>query len=216
MRHPHSIWGYGGLARTVLTPHGKETSQVFLQRTRSGWVARIVTLPSRIWVQSGGREAMKFYGATATEAEAAAGEFMDQERIASGRRLLNERSAEAMPSLVRGTLESAMPRVASRVAQRFLLRFGVARPDRAGVTGNISETGLFIITDRPSLVGCEIEIDLRLPDLPIVLDGEVVWIRPERNDSASVGCGVRLIRRPTDYLEKIRSLVAVYDVKRTG
>ena len=76
-----------GLTRTVITPWGKESYQVLLEEGESGWVARIVTLPNRVWASPDAREAIKFHGVTAREAEAAAAEFIEQVRVASGRRL---------------------------------------------------------------------------------------------------------------------------------
>jgi len=198
--------GIGGFALTVLTQRGKEIYQVFLEETSAGWVARIVTLPNQIWAVPGGREAVKFHGSTASEAESAAAAFIEQERIASGRRLWIPRPGVRDQAKPGGPILVTHPKVADRIARRFLVRFGLAKPDRPGVTGNLSETGLFIITNMPGQVGSELEIDLRLPDAPLVLGGEVVWIRTERRQGASVGCGVRLIRRPPEYLKRVRDL----------
>ena len=196
----------GGFARTVLTPWGKETYQVFLEETEAGWVARIVTLPNRVWAAPGGREAIKFRGATASEAEQAAAAFIEQERVATGRRLWVAAPGVGDAATKGAPIVTAQPKVAARVAQRYLVRFGLASPDRPGVTGNLSESGLFIITDKPGPVGSGIEIDLRFPDTPVILGGEVVWIRTERTGNASVGCGVRLIRRSQEYVRKVREL----------
>ena len=200
-----------GLTRTVITPWGKETYQVLLEESGAGWLARIVTLPNRVWATPDGREAVKFHGATASEAEAAAADFIEQERVATGRRLwaprAHSREAVAGPPV---EIVTVQPRVATRIAQRFLLRFGPSQPQLPGVTGNLSESGLFIITDRPACVGSEVKVDLRFPDSPVLLGAEVVWIRPEKSEGLSVGCGVRLLQRPAEYLERIHRLVQAY------
>lgn len=210
MSESRSPWGYGGVTRTVLTPWGKETYQVFIQRAEAGWIARIVTLPNRIWVQPGAREAVKFYGANASEAEGAAAAFMDEERVATGRRLVAASAGDPEDSVESGILVPPAPRAATRLTQRFLVRFGAEAPERPGVTGNLSESGLFIITDRPGSIGAGLEIDLRLPDLPLVLEGEIVWVNTLKRQGASLGCGIRLFERPPEYVKKLRDLIAVY------
>jgi hypothetical protein len=203
----HPERGIGGFALTVLTPWGKETYQVFLEETAPGWTARIVTLPNRIWVGPGGREALKFTAATAHEAESAAADFIEEARLAAGRRLWAPRPGQKDPVAEKGReIVLAQPQTAERFARRLLLRFGQEQPDRPGVTGNLSETGIFIITDRPGQVGSDLEIDLRMPDQPVVLRGEVVWIRTERLPGMSVGCGVKLVRRPPEYMKQVRGL----------
>ena len=201
------VQGRPGHTTTVVTPWGRETYQVFLDEAPPVWVARIVTLPNRIWAKPGGREAVKFYGQTPEEAEAAAARFIDEERVATGRRLWHPATPIHTPRerVVNIATPEQGPQPSARLARRLLLRFGVERPDRPGLTGNLSETGLFIITDRPGPIGCEVRIDLRFPDVPIILGGEVVWVR-QRREEGSLGCGVRLVQRPPEYLSHVRAL----------
>lgn len=72
-------------------------------------------------------------------------------------------------------------------------RFGGLRPELPGVTANLSETGLFIITSQPCAIGAGVEIDLRFAEIPILLAGESSGSAPstarERAlDSGSASC----------------------------
>ena len=202
-----------GYTRTVITPQGRETFQVLLANEDGRWVARIVTLPNRIWVEPGGRVALKFFGNSREQAESAAAGFIESERVSRGIRA----AAPAEPGAV-----TVRPRIAfaprdgrarpdagpaaPRLLRRLLLRFGGERPELPGVTANLSESGLFIVTDQPRPIGTGVKIDLRFERNPIFLGGEVVWISPERRAGRSVGFGVKLVRRPEEYLEQLRAL----------
>jgi hypothetical protein len=97
-------------------------------------------------------------------------------------------------------------RGARRTRKRMLVRFGEGHPDRPGVVADFSETGLFIITDRPASLGSQVSIDLRMPDGPVPLTGEVIWIREIREPGRSVGFGLRLTDRPMEYVQDVRAL----------
>jgi len=201
-----------GYTRTVITPQGRETFQVLLDSEGGRWVARIVTLPNRMWVEPGGRMALKFFGATREEAETAAAGFIESERVSRGMRAAGpaEPGAVAVGRITLAPRTVAAPDTAAspRVPHRLLVRFGGERPELPGVTANLSETGLFIITGQPRPIGAGVEIDLRFAQIPVFLGGEVVWISPQRRDGKSVGFGVRLVRRPGEYLEQLRTLSA--------
>ena len=198
-----------GHTTTVVTPWGRETYQVWLNEVENEWVARIVTLPNKMWAMPGGREAVKFAGRTMIEAEAAAVRFIEEECVRTRRRAApHQEGVRPLDLLRRGELESATldptPRPAPRYPHRLLVKFGVENPERPGVTANISETGMFIITDRPEPVGARLLIDLRIPDGPVFLGGEVVWTRERREPGRSLGFGVRLIDRPVEYVQHLK------------
>jgi hypothetical protein len=198
--------GKPGFSTIVITPWGRETYQVWVEHVPPAYVARIVTLPNRIWASPGGREAIKFHGVTANEAEQAAAAFIEEERILNKRRIWKPavNAADRDRILVPKPLDGAPP-PAERFMHRLLLRFGIGVPQVPGLTANLSESGLFIITDRPGEVGAQVRIDLRFPDLPILLGGEVVWVR-SRRDEGALGCGIKLVESPGEYLQRIRKL----------
>jgi uncharacterized protein (TIGR02266 family) len=203
------LGGKPGFSTTVITPWGKETYQVWVEQAPPVWVARILTLPNRIWAAPGAREAMKFHGASFDEAESAAAQFIEEERIANSRRVWVppvDRPDQRRPAAAAGAgAISGPPPGALRVPHRLLLRFGVQAPQLPGLTANLSETGLFIITDRPGPIGAQVRIDLRFPERPLLLGGEVVWVR-ERREQGNLGFGVRLIEAPDEYTRRLMRL----------
>ena len=220
-----SALGTPGRATTVLTSWGRETYQIWIQPAPPGWVARIVTLPDRLWSSPGGRHVLKFYGESAVEAEAAAMRFIEDECVRTSRRiappLVGETDSVPPPALLdpdrRATNRVSIPpgppgpptlhiEPALRTPRRLLLRFGPHQPDRPALTGNLSETGLFIITDRPIPAGVAVQIDLRFPEGPVRLDARSIWVRGQQIENLSVGFGVHLRMSPRDYIQRVRTL----------
>ena len=195
-----------GYTTTVITPWGRETYQVWLNETaRRDWVAKIVTLPNRMWALPGGREAVKFSGATRTAAETAAIHFIEDECIRTRRRMAPPiDSCLPLPPTADTSAESGS-RPAPRFPHRLPVRFGTRSPDRPVVTANLSETGMFIITDAPAPVGAAVLIDLRFPDGPVVLGGEVIWARTQKQPHLSLGFGVRLTEQSREYVTHLQT-----------
>jgi len=204
MKEPFLKPGTPGRSITVFTPWGRESYQIWLDNSPPGWVARIVTLPNRIWAHPGGREVLKFHGNTAKEAESAAVRYIEDECIRTGKRVSPAVLTEETPSPPAPTYFDTRP--APRMARRLLVRFGAGEPQLPGVTANLSETGLFIITDRPAPVGAPVRIDLRFPEGPVQLDGRVVWARHRREEGRSVGFGVMLTHKPVEYARRLHTL----------
>lgn len=195
-----------GYTTTVITPWGRETYQVWLSETPGmEWVAKIVTLPNRMWALPGGREAVKFSGATLAAAEAAAVHFIEDECIRTRRRMAPPIDNPLPRTGTEAAHSEPVPRPAPRFPYRLPVRFGTKSPERPGVTENLSETGMFIITDMPAPVGALVLIDLRFPDGPVILGGEVVWARREKKPNRSLGFGVRLTERSREYVTHLRS-----------
>ena len=59
----------------------------------------------------------------------------------------------------------------------------------AGLTGDISEGGVFVATWRPVAVGTKLELVLALPRGAVTVRGEVRWVRGSMDGSAP-GLGV--------------------------
>jgi hypothetical protein len=202
--------GQSARTYTYISSFGRETYQILLQDEGKIWVARIVTLPNKLWANPNGREALKFIADTAEEAEIAALQAMEAECARTGRRLATNQSLAVaspfdFPEPAAAPVQP-VPDASARQARRLLVRFGETSPEIPAVTANLSETGIFIISDRPARPGSRLHIDLRFPEGAVELSGDVVWTRDERADGRSVGFGVRLRDRPKAYLERIRRL----------
>jgi uncharacterized protein (TIGR02266 family) len=84
----------------------------------------------------------------------------------------------------------------------------------SGVTGDISEGGLFVATHLSYDVGTRLEITLLLPDRPeaTTLLTEVRWLRSYVADhDVSAGLGLRFLDASADLLGRIRSFLRERD-----
>lgn len=75
---------------------------------------------------------------------------------------------------------------------------------------NISEMGIFIRTDTPSMLGTRLRLRFQIDGSdPLTLDGEVTWINPLRasGDNLNPGMGVRFIELTPGTREQVVSLV---------
>src|SRR5262244_2076669 len=76
----------------------------------------------------------------------------------------------------------------------FVLRVNFRdRADCLDATENLSRGGLFVQTNERFVVGQSVELSLGFPGLlePVALRGEVVWVRPPRQDTSG-GVGIRV------------------------
>ena len=90
---------------------------------------------------------------------------------------------------------------------RFLpIRFGSVQPSEPGGTGNLSETGLYVITESPFSPGDPLNLKLRLKTDAIDLRGQVIWMTQEHRVGQPPGMGIVLATPPTDYLDYVRAL----------
>lgn len=75
---------------------------------------------------------------------------------------------------------------------------------------NISEMGIFIRTNEPLPKGTRLRLRFHADDAePFVLDGEVTWINPyrENGENLNPGMGVRFIELTADRREQVVALV---------
>lgn len=75
---------------------------------------------------------------------------------------------------------------------------------------NISEMGIFVRTNEPLKIGTRLRLRFHADDAePFVLDGEVTWINPyrENGENLNPGMGVRFIELTADRREQVVALV---------
>ena len=100
-------------------------------------------------------------------------------------------------------------RKAPRVTKRLEVRYRVSE-EKSAITSNVSETGLFIRTNRGLNPGSEIDLKIDLPNAKgIPLKGRVVRTiktLPGLIGVVKSGMGIKLIFPPSDYIEYVRSL----------
>ncbi|ANM28620.1 hypothetical protein ABI59_01790 [Acidobacteria bacterium Mor1] len=191
----------------IETPAGVEAIGVLVAEAGDVWRARILTYPKVLWVVPGGSGTIKFVGRTPREAEEQAIEFIREhcrERDYSFRDELALVEPEALPDS--GPIRRPQGDPAQRKVRFLPVRFGVARPTETGGTGNLSETGIFIITDAPVDEGQWVEMELELEREHVDLRGFVRWSRADHHAGRAPGMGVQLEQPSGRYLRYVRTL----------
>ena len=95
---------------------------------------------------------------------------------------------------------------AARMIRFLAVRFGVAAATERGGTGNLSESGLFIVTESPVDAGSWLSMALDIDQESIPLRGVVRWANNEHYVGRAPGMGIQLSEPPRPYLNYVRSL----------
>ena len=85
----------------------------------------------------------------------------------------------------------------------------------AGRTENVSEGGLFVLTDLPQPIGTHIAFALRLPEIDqtLHLSGSVCWVREvERREWSRRGFGIRFDSIAPEVFAQIRQMLTIRGV----
>ena len=192
----------------VETPYGIEAYGVLVAPSLDLWRARIITYPNVLWTVPGGSSTLKFTGATPQEAEAGAVAFVEGHIKTRG---YVRRDTPDAPAVWRYRAE-AQARVlaaagpALRKMRAIPVRFGTGPTLFAAMTGNLSESGLFVMTMAPFDPGTGLRVLIDLDTGPVGLKGQVVWQRPRPVSGRPVGMGVQLISPPEPYREFVVEL----------
>jgi Tfp pilus assembly protein PilZ len=193
---------------TVETPYGLEAYGVLVAQSLELWRARIITYPNVLWMVPGGGVSLKFSGVTPQEAEASAVAFIDGHIKTRG---YARRDAPDSPEVSPYRAEAeANARAAKGPALRKMralpVRFGAGPSLFTAMTGNLSESGLFVVTLAPFDPGTGLRVLLDLDTGPLGLKGQVVWQRLRPVSGRPIGMGVQLISPPEPYREFVVEL----------
>jgi len=193
---------------SVETPFGIEAYGVLVAPSLDLWRARIITYPNILWTVPGGAVTLKFPGATPQEAEASAIAFVEGHLKARGYlRLdgLDTPTVSGYPAEAQArALAAAGPSL--RKMRSIPVRFGAGPELFAAMTGNLSESGLFVMTLAPFGPGTGLRVVIDLDKGPVGLKGQVVWQRSRPDLGRPVGMGVQLISPPGPYREFVVEL----------
>jgi hypothetical protein len=190
----------------VETPHGIEAYGVLVAPSTDSWRARVVTYPNILWTIPGGTRTLKFVGPTPQEAEARAIAFVEGHIKARG---YARRDALDSPTVGRIRAEAralAAAAPALRKMRAIPVRFGMGTSLFAAMTGNVSESGMFVTTMAPLGTGDALRVLVDLESGPVGLKGEVVWRRDRLILGRPIGMGVQLLAPPEAYREFVREL----------
>jgi len=192
----------------VETTYGIEAYGVLVAPSLDLWRARIITYPNILWTVPAGAVTLKFAGATPQEAETQAVAFVDGHITARGYVRLDTPDT---PAVSRYRAEAQARAVAAadpalRKMRALPVRFGTGPTLFAAMTGNLSESGLFVMTLAPFDPGTGLRVLIDLETGPVGLKGQVVWNRPRIVLGRPVGMGVQLISPPEAYREFVVEL----------
>jgi len=190
------------------TPRGIEAFGVLLAPSDARWRARIMTLPNVLWVGPDRGKSIKFSAATPLEAQRAAVEFLSDYCRSQRYRLRASAQLIRPEQLSQDSDEdSSEQRTPAPRKIRFLpVRFGVVGPSEVGGTGNLSETGVFVLTNAPLDSGTPLTLTVKIDRGMVQLKGRVRWMRKAHHVGGSPGMGVELLSPPQPYVEYVRNL----------
>jgi Tfp pilus assembly protein PilZ len=192
----------------VETPYGVEAYGVLVAPSFELWRARIITYPNVLWTVPGGNVTLKFAGNTPQDAEASAVSFIEGHIKSRG---YVRRDVPDAPEVLRYNAEAQAAALAAvgpalRKMRALPVRFGSGPTLFSAMTGNVSESGLFVMTIAPVDPGSDLRVLIELDTGPVGLKGHVVWQRPRPVAGRPVGMGVRLIAPPETYREFVLEL----------
>ncbi len=206
-----------GWSATYRTPAGREVVVVVIAPAAVDlWCARILSLPNGIWTVPGAAGAMKFLGRTDRDAGIRARAWVEEHAFRVGWTALT--GAEAAPVV---WPPAVLPPVDERPIERrggadrapalrkicsLPVRYGLDRGTIAAVVRNVSETGLFVRTERPPDAGADLRMTVDLGGCTMPLRGVVVWNRPRPESGRESGMGIRLLRPPALFVGFVRGM----------
>jgi len=193
---------------SVETPFGIEAYGVLVAPSFDLWRSRILTYPNVLWTVPGGAVTLKFAGRSAQDAESQAVAFIEGHINARG---YVRRDGLDLPAVARFQAEAAAKAQAAtggalRKMRALPVHFGTGPTLLAAMTGNVSESGLFVITLAPFDPGTDLRVLIDLDTGPVGLKGKVVWNRQRVVLGRPVGMGVHLIAPPEPYREFVLEL----------
>ncbi|MFQ5900977.1 MAG: PilZ domain-containing protein [Thermodesulfobacteriota bacterium] len=95
-------------------------------------------------------------------------------------------------------------KVTNRKKQRLIVYFGIEVADNTAFTRNVSETGVFINTNKVYKPGTTIKLKLNFPERSFSMLASVIWakrIPPQLTRVVACGMGVRFIDPGPEWFE---------------
>jgi hypothetical protein len=147
---------------------------------------------------------MKFVARSSDEAEQRARAFVREHCARKGYVMHDEIALADVASNVPS--ERRPVQREPRFVRALPIRYGTGRPVAAGTTGNLSETGMFVVTPHPAAEGDQLGLVLQLEHCQVPLRGSVVWRRPFPGPARPAGMGLRLLAPPKVYRRYVTQL----------
>jgi hypothetical protein len=195
---------------SVDTPHGIEACGVLIAESGGLWRARVLTYPNVLWTIPGGQAALKFAADSPQRAERMAIAFIKEHFHSLGCRMRDDTSRIEPQIIDREASEPALVRPDGQPASRkirFLpVHYGISQITERGGTGNLSETGLFVISNSPESEGTWLNVKLDLKGEGVKMKGVVRWTNHKPHAGRSPGMGIQLDAPPVRYTRYVRLL----------
>ena len=174
------------------------------------WRARILTYPNVVWMIPGGGTTMKFLGMSAAQAEAEAVQFIQDfcktRGVKISRRLPNLDPGPVDHEENEQTKADAAAQAARRRLRHVPLWWGKNSADEPGLSEDLSESGLFLISGKLQPKGSKLKLRIRVADTMVELTGTVAWTRDLASNGRRIGMGIELKSPPQAYKEFVRGL----------
>jgi hypothetical protein len=193
---------------SALSPEGVRGHGVLAARAGALWRSRIITFPNVLWMVPGGGETIKFMAQTEDDAVRQAVDFIRRHCVSKGHLMRDEiEPVETPTSAVAVTIpRDPALRNLPRYERRLPVQFGRSRPSILAHTGNLSESGLFVVTPTPLTDGELLGLLLELEHCKLPLRASVAWRRTQRAPRRDSGMGVSLVNPPSSYVSYVRAL----------
>lgn len=188
------------------TPRGMEAYGVLLAPVGDRWRARVMTFPRVIWMVPGGTATLKFVAKSAQEAERRAARFIREHCLALGYVLRDELALADVGQTAIAAVRPGIGPQFPRFHRTLPLRFGQNRPTLVARTRDISEAGMFVVTDIPHAVEQLLGVQLQLEHCAVPLRASVVWVRRVPEHDRPAGMGLKLHQPPPVYVNYVRAL----------
>lgn len=179
---------------------------VLLAPVDGRWRARVLTYPRTLWTYPGRRITLKFIAEAPQVAERMAIEFIRKHCVECGHQPLEDDAAITVEPIDHEERVGATKRGEARKPTEISIEFGVKSPLVQGKTADLSERGLFIVTDEIYQPKTILRIRLQIDSCRMPLRGVVMWTRTRATDGRPKGLGIQLIGPPALYGHFVRRL----------
>lgn len=100
------------------------------------------------------------------------------------------------------TVKPGDKRTRNRAKRRMMVRYGLSAPEKTAFTKNLSETGLFLMTNQVFKPGTTIQVQIQFPTETFSMWGRVVWAKvvpPQLSHVLECGMGICFIDPSDDW-----------------
>jgi hypothetical protein len=184
----------------------KEIHGALIAPVDGRWRARLLTYPRTLWTYPGRPVTMKFIADGPVIAETMAVDFLLKHLAERGDQIIDSDMKVTVDTFDQEVRNKAAVRSEVRKLNSTFVEFGVKPPWVEAETADMSERGLFIVTEEMYPKQTLLKIFLNIESCRMPLKGVVTWQRKRSSPGRPQGLGIQLIGPPalyTHYVEKL-------------